>query len=82
MSWTDWLPVTRRQFRYAIKMLEETMAENADALAELDAQIDELESYVLSDDATDAAEVRTRVDRLKNLLTQAQGGLPDTPGPV
>lgn len=57
-------------------LLRRDMAKNKQALAELDAQIDELEAYVLSDDETDAAEVQSRVQRLKDVLAQAKGEAP------
>lgn len=53
-----------------------TMSKNSEALAALDAQIDELAAYVLSDDETDAAEVNSRVDRLKDVLSQVKGEAP------
>lgn len=99
MSWRDWLPATRGELKALwsyvlgqtehITMIGEGMAKNKQALAELDAQIDELEAYVLSDDETDAAEVQNRVARLKSVLAQAKGEAPanggndgsvDTPG--
>lgn len=56
----------------ALTRMEDRMSKNSDALAELDAQIDELEAYVLSDDETDAAEVQQRVARLKSVLAAAK----------
>lgn len=90
MSWLtdrlDWLAapwwalsdmqvqITRLQLDHL--QLRSDMAKNKQALAELDAQIDELEAYVLSDDETDAAEVQNRVARLKSVLSQAKGEAP------
>lgn len=86
MTWRDWLPITRGEthrhiealWSYALDQTEhittlgDRMSKNSDALAELDAQIDELEAYVLSDDETDAAEVQTRVARLRSVLAVAK----------
>ena len=98
-AWRDWLPATQGDLKYLwsfvldqtehITRIGEGMAKNKQALAELDAQIDELEAYVLSDDETDAAEVQSRVARLKSVRAQATGDAPadggndgsvDTPG--
>jgi hypothetical protein len=85
----DWLPATRGDLRVLwdyvlsqtdhITRMGEAMAKNDDALAELDAQLDELEAYVLSDDETDAAEVQQRTERLRGLLAQVKGPQPGVP---
>lgn len=60
--------------------LEELMSKSSEALAALDAQIDDLVAYVNSDDTTDAAEVQARADRIKTALADARA-TPD-PAPV
>lgn len=55
------------------------VSKNSEALADLDAQLDELEAYVLSDDENDAAEVQTRVARIKSLLASAQAPAEEPP---
>jgi hypothetical protein len=54
--------------------LENRMAAFDAALADLDTQIDDLVAYVNSDDATDAAEVQSRADRIKAALAAARDG--------
>lgn len=49
------------------------MAQDRDALAELDAELDALEAYVASDEQNDAAEIEQRTNRVRTLLAAAQG---------
>jgi DNA integrity scanning protein DisA with diadenylate cyclase activity len=53
--------------------LETFMARFDTALADLDAQLDELVDYVTSDDETDAVEVEARAARIKAALATVRG---------
>lgn len=59
--------------------LEKRMAKDKDALAELDAQLQELADYVRSDEDNDAAEIQKRTDNVKALLAEvkADPNVPD-----
>jgi septal ring factor EnvC (AmiA/AmiB activator) len=62
--------------------MEVLMSQSSEALAHLDAQIDDLVDYVNSDDATDAAEVQARADRIKAALADARAANIPTGGDV
>lgn len=70
-------PWTRHPYR--LDRLERFMSASSDAFAELDAQLDALESYVNNDDATDATEVSNRAARIKALLASVN---PESPAPA
>jgi hypothetical protein len=62
-----------------LNRMEILMSKSSEALANLDTQIDDLVAYVNSDDATDAAEVQARADRIKAALAAARA---DDPPPA
>jgi uncharacterized protein YlxW (UPF0749 family) len=63
-----------RESRSILARLENLMSQFTDALADLDAQVDDLVAYVNSDDTTDAAEVEARAQRIKDALASARSG--------
>lgn len=71
-------------FERRITRLERAMAKDKDALAELDAQLQELSDYVRSDEDSDAAEIQKRTERVKALLAEvkADPNVPDEEGTV
>jgi len=64
--------------RWAIAQLEDEVAKDKDALAELDKAIEAVEAYVASDEETDAAAINERVARLKAVLAPLPGQGVDT----
>jgi len=52
--------------------MEKLMAKDKDALAELDAQLQELADYVRSDEQSDADEIAKRTDKVKALLAEVK----------
>ena len=67
-----------RVLRWAIAQLEDEVAKDKDALAELDKAIEAVEAYVASDEETDAAAINERVARLKAVLAPLPGQGVDT----
>jgi hypothetical protein len=67
-----------RVLRWTIAKLEDEVAKDKDALAELDKAIEAVEAYVASDEETDAAAINERVNRLKSVLSAGPGQPIDT----
>ena len=67
-----------RVLRWTIAQLEDEVAKDKDALAELDKAIEAVEAYVASDEETDAAAINERVARLKAVLAPLPGQGVDT----
>lgn len=78
--------VVAKALRWLGQYLEDSVAKDKDALAELDKAIDEVEAYVASDEDTDAAAINERVNRLRGLLAPGPGqpidSLTGTPVPI
>lgn len=72
---TDWLLTDSTR----LDRLENRMSAQSDAFAELDAQLDAVESYVRGDDAADAAQVVARAGRIRDLLAAVN---PENPAPA
>ena len=69
----DWLTEGRfasldRRLSIVIETVEVFMSASTDAFAELDAQLDAVDSYIKGEDAADAAEVAKRTQRIRDLL--------------
>lgn len=77
MSWKRWTPWSLEARLLAVEhrtnRLESLMGKNSDALSRLDIEIEDLRSYVESDDETDAAEVDSRAAKIREILAAARG---------
>lgn len=61
------------ELEYRIDRMEIRMGKQKDSLAKLDAELDSLAEYIRSDEDTDAAEVDSRTERIRQMLAAAQG---------
>lgn len=70
-----------RENNSILQRLEIVMSQFTAALADLDAQVDDLVAYVNSSDTTDAAEVEARAQRIKDALASARSAPTPEPTP-